>query len=363
MNNTVVIKAFLSMGLVSLGLAQVQLPDIAKPGDNGFVMGELIYSLDGRPTPECHASTLCETPQGMVAAWFGGTEERHVDVGIWFARHVNGRWGKAVELVNGSEGEDQDYPCWNPVLFQPRLSNGKPGTLMLFYKVGPTPRNWWGMLITSPDQGHTWTAPRKLGTGSLGPLIGPVKNKPIQLKDGSLLCPSSTEFDGWRVHFERSKNLGRTWEVIGPIHDGKTFGAIQPSVLTYADGRMQILCRSRQNVVSQCWSKDGGDTWGAMTASALPNPNAGTDAVSLKDGRQLIVYNHTTRRTGGRSILNVALSTHGSDWKPVLTLEKQKGEYSYPAVIQGADGTIHITYTYRRQSVKYVVLDPNGLPR
>jgi predicted neuraminidase len=363
MHNTVVIKALLSIGLVSLGLAQVQLPDVAQPGSNGYVKGELIYSLDNRPTPECHASTLCETPQGIVAAWFGGTEERHVDVGIWFARCVDGRWSKAVELVDGSEGEDQDYPCWNPVLFQPTLAKGKTGPLMLFYKVGPTPRNWWGMLITSSDQGHTWTTPRRLGTGPLGPLIGPVKNKPIQLKDGSLLCPSSTEFDGWRVHFERSNDLGRTWEVIGPIHDGKTFGAIQPSVLTYANGHMQILCRSRQNVVSQCWSKDGGNTWGRMTASSLPNPSAGTDAVTLSDGRQLIVYNHTTRKTGARSLLNVALSTNGSDWKPVLTLEKQRGEYSYPAVIQGADGTIHIAYTYRRQSVKYVVLDPDSLRR
>ena len=363
MNNTVIIKSLIGLGLVSLSMAQVQLPELAQPGSDGYVKGELIYPLDNKPTPECHASTLCETPQGMVAAWFGGTGEKHADVGIWIARSVNGRWSKAVELVDGSEGEDRDYPCWNPVLFQPKLSNGKTGPLMLFYKVGPDPRQWWGMLITSPDQGQTWTFPRRLGTGSLGPLIGPVKNKPVQLADGSLLCPSSSEFDGWRVHFERTTDLGQTWEVIGPIHDGKTFGAIQPSVLTYADGRMQILCRSRQNVVSQSWSKDGGATWGPMTASPLPNPSAGTDAVTLKDGRQLIVYNHTTRQTGGRNMLNVALSTNGSDWKPVLTLEHQKGEYSYPAVIQGADGTIHITYTYRRLSVKYVTLNPDGLPR
>ena len=101
-----------------------------------------------------------------------------------------------------------------------------------------------------------------------------------------------------------------------------------------------------------------------MSATKLPNPSAGTDALTLRDGRQLLVYNHSKRgkKSPGRKILNVALSNDGINWSPVLTLENQKGEYSYPAVIQAADGMIHITYTYRRESVKYVVLDPEELP-
>ena len=63
----------------------------------------------------------------------------------------------------------------------------------------------------------------------------------------------------------------------------------------------------------------------------------------------------------GRQMLNVAVSEDGVLWKPVLTLERQRGEYSYPAVIQAADGRVHITYTYQRQSVKYVVVDPDAL--
>lgn len=331
-----------------------ELPEVAQPGNNGYISGTLIYALDGRPTPECHASTIVETPSGLVAAWFAGTEEKDPDVTIRAARYDGHKWSASQQVVDGSEGEDQDYACWNPVLFQPAS-----GPLMLFYKVGPSPDTWWGMLTTSDDHGTTWSAPRRLGQNpAVGHLLGPVKNKPVQLADGTILCPSSSEHDGWRVHFERTRDLGRTWEVIGPINDGKEFSAIQPSILTYADGRMQILCRSRQNVLTTSWSNDNGSTWGPLTATDIPNPNAGTDAVTLSDGRQLLVYNHSTRSTGNRGILNVAISADGLIWQPVLTLERDRGEFSYPAVIQTSDGLVHITYTWQRKSVKHVVLNP-----
>lgn len=347
---------------------QAQLPEVAMPGENGYVKSELIFPLDERPTPECHASTIVETPEGLVAAWFGGTHEKHPDVGILVSREdkENGGWTKPVDVANGVESPAKRFPCWNPVLFQP-----KTGPLMLFYKVGPSPSQWWGMLMTSNDNGKTWSEPKKLGTdkklGEGNPnLIGPVKNKPIQLKDGSILCPSSSEHDGWRVHFEKTSDGGKTWEVIGPINDGKTFNAIQPSVLTYPDGKLQIVCRSQEGKLVESWSNDGGKTWSEVSATMLPNPNAGTDAVTLKGGRQLLVYNHTTRRgefPSGRAMLNVAISEDGKVWKPILTLERERGEFSYPAVIQTSDGKVHITYTYKRIGVKHVVLDPSAIKR
>ncbi|MCP4847118.1 MAG: exo-alpha-sialidase [Verrucomicrobiaceae bacterium] len=334
-----------------------QLPAPISAGKDACLGSALIYPLDNRPTPQCHASTLAETPTGVVAAWFGGTREGHRDVGIWISRNIEGKWSKPVLVADGSVGEEQQYPCWNPVLFLPQ-----DGPLMLFYKVGPSPSTWWGVVRTSADNARSWSAPRKLGTNNaIGHLLGPVKNKPIQLKDESILCPSSSEHDGWRVHFEISRDLGKTWQVIGPINDGKKFAAIQPSILNYPDGRMQVMCRSQQNAVTQSWSDDHGRTWSPMSASNLPNPNAGTDAVSLKDGRQLIIYNHTVRGDtfpSGRNMLNAAISSDGKDWKPILTLERAQGEYSYPAVIQTKDLKIHITYTYLRQSVKHVVIDP-----
>jgi len=358
---------FLSGAFFTLPAPQAladMLPDVARAGENGYLLSELIYPLDDRPTPQCHASTLAQLPDGtLVAAWFGGSHEKNSDVGIWFSRREKNGWTRPVELVDGSEGQSKEYPCWNPVLFQPA-----DGPLLLFYKVGPSAQRWWGMRIASRDGGRSWSQPRKLGEserlGEAHPhLIGPVKNKPLQLADGSILCPSSTEHDGWRVHFEVTKDLGKTWKVIGPIHDGEKFSAIQPSILTYADGSMQILCRTRQGVIAQSWSKDGGRTWSDLSATGLPNPNAGTDAVTLADGRQLLVYNHTTRNSkpAGRQMLNVAVSRDGRSWHPVLTLEQSQGEYSYPAVIQTADGQVHISYTYRRRSIKHVVLNPEEL--
>lgn len=334
---------------------------VAKPGSGGYVSGEMIYELEGRQTPQCHASTIVEAAGGtLVASWFGGKHEKNFDVGIWVSRRVDGQWIRPVEVADGSEGEDQEYPCWNPVLFQP-----KSGPLMLFYKVGPSPSKWWGMLMTSEDGGKTWANRKKLGTDeAVGNLIGPVKNKPVELADGTILCPSSTEHDGWRVHFERTTDLGKTWTVIGPINDASRFDAIQPSILTHKDGSLQILCRTRQSVVAQSCSTDGGKTWSEITATELPNPNAGTDAVILADGRQLLVYNHTTRGLvfpAGRTMLNVAISKDGVCWNAALVLERDAGEYSYPAVIQTSDGLVHITYTWRRQSVKHVVIDPTKL--
>ena len=357
------------------GTAETELPPLGIPGVGAIVKAEQIFDIRSKPTRECHASSIVETNSGLVATWFGGTREKDPDVGIWISRQIDGEWTAPQEVVNGVQSRTVRYACWNPVLFQ-----AKQGPLMLFYKVGPSPTSWWGMVTRSDDDGETWSWPTKLGEHwAIGHLLGPVKNKPVQLADGSILCPSSTEIDVetgdgyWRVHFEVTQDHGKTWNVIGPINNGIKFDVIQPSLLSYPNGDLQVLCRSKQEVVAQSWSKDGGKSWSEFEATNLPNPSSGTDAVSLSDGRQLLVYNHTTRRTKipSRQMLNVAISDSGHDWKPAVTLELETGtrpsgkrhwgEYSYPAVIQTKDGNIHITYTYNREGVKHVVMDPNKL--
>ena len=314
----------------------------------GLESAEFIYET--APFPSCHASTLAESKDGLLAAWFGGTHERHPDVGIWVSHFKDGKWSVPVEVANGVESETVRYPTWNPVLFQP-----KTGSLMLFYKVGPSPSEWWGMVMTSGDGGHTWSKAERLPDG----ILGPVKNKPIQLADDTIISPSSTEHEGWRVHFEISTDGGKTWTASPPVNDGQKIRAIQPSILQYDNNRLQAIGRTRSDGVFQIWSEDGGRTWGEMSLTTLPNPSSGTDAVTLADGRQLLVYNHNPHYKVGRSPLNVALSDDGKEWQAALVLEDEpKNQYSYPAVIQTADGKVHVAYTWRRERIKHVVIDP-----
>ncbi len=313
------------------------------------------FIFETAPFASAHASTIVDTRDGLVAAWFGGTREGAADVGIWLSRHEGGKWTAPLEVATGAQPDGTRLPCWNPVLVD--LPGG---ALTLFYKVGPSPQTWWGMVRTSRDGGRTWSDARRLPDG----ILGPIKNKPLRLADGALLVGSSTESTDrpskWRVHFERTTDGGLTWTSSAPAAgDGPAIEAIQPSILVHADGTLQAVGRTRAQRIFETSSTDGGRTWSPLKLTTLPNPNSGIDALTLRDGRHILVYNHTIQ---GRSPLNIAVSRDGKTWTPALVLERDAGEYSYPAVIQSADGLVHITYTWKRQRIKHVVLDPHALP-
>jgi predicted neuraminidase len=309
----------------------------------------LEFVFEQAPFAAAHASTIAESADGLVAAWFGGPHEGHPEVGIWLARRERTRWSEPVEVARGVDRQGRRQPCWNPVLCQP-----SGGPLLLFYKVGPSPRRWWGMMMRSADHGRSWAEPEALPDG----ILGPIKNKPIELADGALLCPSSTEHRGWRCHLERTADQGATWERLAGLEAPWRFGAIQPSLLAWPDGRMQLLCRTRAGVIGEAWSADGGRGWTRLRATALPNPDSGIDAVVLPDGRALLVYNAARQ---GRTPLNLALSGDGQRWRPSQVLEDGPGEFSYPAVIQGEDGGIHVTYTWQRRRIRHAALAPDEL--
>jgi predicted neuraminidase len=319
-------------------------------GEKCIVRSEYIYQPADVPFPGCHASTIIENGKGLIAAWFGGTAERNPDVGIRISHFSNGNWSKPVEVANGIQHKDKRYPCWNPVLY----NAGK--EILLFYKTGPSPSTWWGELIVSSDNGKTWSRSARLPED----IYGPVKNKPVLLDNGVLLCPSSTENDGWRVHMEMTSDNGLSWQRTLALNDKKT-GAIQPAILKHKGGRLQMLCRSNSaGKILSSFSNDNGFTWTELTPIELPNPNSGIDAVTLNDGKQLLVYNHILK---GRNILNAAISEDGIAWKAVALLENEtdRSEFSYPAVIQTSDGLVHVTYTWNRKLIKHVIIDPRKL--
>jgi predicted neuraminidase len=309
------------------------------------VASEFIY--EQAPFPSCHASTILETaPDRLLAAWFGGTAEGNKDVAIWLSRRDGSSWSPPERVA-----EEKGQPCWNPVLFRERAS----GEVLLYYKAGPSPQTWSGFYKRSRDGGATFGDSYILPAG----LLGPIKNKPVQLADGTILAPTSTEsYKTWAAWVERSTDGGRSWTRQGPIaHPENPYGVIQPSILQRRDGSLMMVMRSRGiGQICQATSTDQGRTWSpASEIESLPNPNSGIDAVTLADGRQALVYNPVHQ---GRTPLALALSDDdGRSWKIARTLEDEPGEYSYPAIIQTGDGAVHITYTWKRQRIRHQWFD------
>ncbi len=302
------------------------------------------FIKEPKAVPSAHASTLVETKDGILAAWFGGSYERHPDVSIYTSRLKDGQWSDPILVADGIQNESFRFPCWNPVLYK-----RENGDLILYYKVGPSPSTWWGKYKISTDEGYTWTDMTVIPRNCLGP----IKNKPVTIPGGKILYPTSIEIKGkWNVYMEMSNQDLTDWEKIEIENSG--FDAIQPSVLFHKNGALQILCRSKNQHVVESWSTDNGKTWSALMPTELPNNNSGTDAVTLNNGMQIIIYNPITE---GRNKLAIAGSFDGKIWERLIDLEDQpSGEYSYPAIIQDKDGYIHATYTYNRERIKYVKL-------
>lgn len=302
------------------------------------------FIYEKAPFPSCHASTLVETDRGILASWFGGTYERHPDVSIYTSLLANGGWSTPEMVADGVENKDFRNPTWNPVLYQ-----NPNGQIVLFYKEGPNPREWWGLYKTSDDGGKTWSKAIQIPPG----MLGPVKNKSVTLADGTLLHPSSFETNGvWSMHVETTTSDIQNWQKTeidnGALH------AIQPTVLFYPSGKLQMLARTQEGVIGTTWSMDNGKTWTPLEASNLVNNNSGIDGVTLKSGVQLLVCNPIKK---GRNKLSLMMSMDGVNWEELYVLEDQpKGEFSYPAIIQAKDGSVHMTYTYNREKIKYVSL-------
>ena len=340
---------------------QFALHAIAAANPPGLLLKEAIFET--APFPQCHASTMVETSHGLLAAFWGGSREGQPDVDVWTARKLDGTWSAPVRVASGAETEQPRVATHLPVLFQV-----PGGPLLLFYKTG----DWWAYVKSSTDDGYTWSKPTRLYNS----LFGPVKNKPVVARDGAILAGASVELPNatsgaWRVHFERSVNGGRSWQFIGPVNDGVGIAAIQPALLLHPDHRVQAIGRTKQGRLFEIWSGDDGKSWGEMTLTELPNPNSGIDAVTLRDGRQLLVYNHSTVAPGTtkgiRAPLNIAVSRDGRRWQAALVLEpldesaratEPQYQFSYPAVIQTSDSLVHVTYTWHRRHIEHVVLDP-----
>lgn len=321
---------------------------------------EFIFPADSAPFASSHASTIVQLKNGdLLAAWFGGTGEGEPDVAIWSARRAASGWSAPVELAR-----EPQIACWNPVLF-----HSADDRLWLYYKYGPSPSEWVAARKFSLDEGLTWSPVEHLPAG----LLGPIRAKPLILENGVIISGTSVEaWLHWSIWIERSNDNGATWSTIGPIPlaagiavsttgTGRALGLIQPSVVHLDGHHLRLYARSTEDIAHICVSDslDDGLTWSPARPLSLPNPNSGIDAVSLRDGRIVLVYNNST---SARSPLNVAVSRDGEHFQNFKTLESEPGEFSYPAVVQESNGDLAITYTWNRKSIAFVRIPLKSIP-
>lgn len=304
-----------------------------------------MFIFEKAPFKSCHASTVVEHEPGkLMAAWFGGDAEGAKNVEVWASTFDGKKWSDVVVI-----GREPDQPCWNPVLFK-----SAKGTLYFWYKAGPSPERWTGYARKSADGGKTWSPPEMMPAG----FWGPVRAKPIQLANGTILAGTSVEsYRNWTPFVDRSADDGATWTRSSPFPFPGKFGQIQPALFLTKDGHIVALMRSRDpRKVCRAVSKDGGVTFSPAEETELPNPSTGLDVVKTGQGDLFLIYNHTPV---GRTPLSLARSTDdGKSWMKVVDLESELGEFSYPAMIQSAAGQLEITYTWKRSHIKHVTVDP-----
>jgi alpha-L-rhamnosidase len=319
-----------------------------------IVVDEFLYKKAS--FPECHSASIVETKKGdLVATYFGGTKERNPDVCIWVSRKLKGKseWTKPQLVADGVFSPDYREACWNPVIYE--MPDGE---LRIYFKIGVNVAGWKGWLVRSKDGGKTWGKREQLPDT----IYGPIKNKPI-LNKGRLISPTSDERDGWKLYFEYSDDLGKTWKRTAFVDAEQGVKAIQPTIIILPDGRLEALCRTRSRQIGVTYSNDNGETWSKLKFINKPNNNSGIDAVNLREGGYALICNdwpiEPDKEKGARTPLSILRSNDGMNWNHWITLEDSPiHQYSYPSIIQSRDGHIHVVYTWRRQRVKHIELIP-----
>jgi predicted neuraminidase len=229
-------------------------------------------------------------------------------------------------------------------------------------------------------------------------ILGPIKDKPLVMKNGVIVSGSSVENGKWAAWIERSSDDGKSWTKFGPItipetvdvpDEGAkaasaevqpaasstgngiqtklyppaqaTVGIIQPSVVWLGGHHLRFYARghTRSARIVTADSVDDGKSWGQVRFIDLPNPNSGIDAVRLRDGRVVLIFNNSYNK---RTPLNLAISDDGEHFKTFMTLENGPGQYSYPAIVQAANGDLLMTYSWRRETIKFVRVALSEMP-
>lgn len=301
-----------------------------------------IITEDNKPTPSCHASSIVKFKNKFYTTWFGGTGESKPDVTIWLATSFDGvEWSVPKDM-----SEIKNIAHWNPVLF------AKDETIYLYYKIGLHPDDWTTYVRESND-GENWSTEKIMIEGDkLG--RGPVKNKPIELSNGSVLAPASIEYkNGLTDCFvDISKDM-KNWKRGKNVHSRLFVEKIQPALVESEKGVVRMYIRTNRGRIYESISKNYGEKFGKAKPIGLLNNNSGLDVAINSKGVIGLIHNPNGENWGERSPLIIAFPfDKGKTWTKKVTIESEPGEYSYPAII--ADGeSFRMTYTYNRSLIRY----------
>ena len=368
-----------------------------------FVSEALIFPKQEK---HVHASSIVSLPNGdFLAAWFQGSGERTADdVKIMGARLIKGsaKWSEPFLLA-----DTPDMPDCNPVLFL----NSKDKLFLVwvavqanrweyailryktatdYSKIGSPLWSWQDNILLKPDDRfatETTLKFKKLPKQELGwseyahsyddmiieasqdvrkRSIGwMTRIKPLLLENGKILLPLYS--DGYSFSMMAiSNDDGDTWHPSLPIISR---GGIQPALVKKKNGNIIAYMRDNGDAparVQLSESSDKGESWSAAIKTAIPNAGSSVELLALLDGRWAFIGNDVE---DGRYRLSLYFSEdEGETWKFKTVLENEepnKGSFSYPSLIQTADGLLHITYSYmsgsKEESIKYVAVNPAWL--
>lgn len=367
---------------------------------------------------QTHAASLVELKDGRVRAfWFSGSREGAADVTINSAVFdpVRNVWDEE-RVVTGRDSTQRALHRYIAKVGNPVATRAADGSLWLFY-VTVSLGGWAGSsisLMTSDDDGASWSASRRLVTSPFINISTLVKGAPFLYADGTMGLPVYHEFVSKFAEILRLDKTGKVIDKQRLAAGGQ--GTLQPVVLVQSEKEALVLTRYSGNdeprrVVSIA-TDNGGKHWGKPAKSSLKNPDAALTALVLPDGKLLAVLNDQEQ---GRDSLSLQMSADGgSTWHELRRLEEMSGlrnkvpdeqsclglveslarnsearldqgdgqlaaghvdsakvrvsadggcafEFSYPYMIQTHNGDIHVVYTWNRTFIKHVVFDQTWL--
>lgn len=311
-----------------------------------------------------HAAALAELPDGRIAAaWFAGSEEGARDVAIHFSIFDGKQWQQPSAVIT-REQVQRDTARLVRKLGNPVLAADWQGHLHLWF-VSVGYGGWAGSSINhavSTDAGKSWGAAQKLITSPFWNISTLVRTPPLALDNGHSAgwgLPAYHEFAAKRSEWLRLDAQGRVRDKLRIPASQQT---LQPAIVALDPKRAVALMRDAgpANRIRLATTNDGGRNWDDARATPLPNPNAAVALLRLADGRLLLAYNP---QAANRDKLALSISRdEGVTWtEPKLVEDSAGGEFSYPALLQARNGTVHLAYTWQRKTIKHLAFTPDWI--